>query len=575
MDKPNIDYLRENVNRLGRLHIQKAFPEYFEYLEQKYQTGSKFSEKLYRDLIGGPKPCPLCGAEPKFIDFTNGFREYCSVRCSSLATHDKALQTRRSNYTNEEIIRKVKQTKLKRYGDVNYNNPEKSKQTCLGRYGVDSTLKVKSIRQKGKQTCLERYGDVNYNNREAARNTCLERYGVDNVSKLTIIQERKNKTFLDHYGKTNIFATDKFKMNNKLKFQSHVVDEHEFLIGYTPDGDWICKCPHPNCNKCQQKQYITQTQIYRSRLKTGGELCTNLLPIQSTPYSSMELFIRDILDDLEISYQTNDRTILQGQELDIYIPSLNIAIECNGCYWHQTNFHFKYSKPRQYHVDKYKRCLENGIRLITIWEDWYRHNPELIKSMLVTKLSHSTPSIYARKCQVKYITSRVANKFLAQNHIQGPCRSAVYIGLYKQDILVSVMSFGQRKGIVNRSSTGEWELTRFCSLMNVHIIGGASKLLKRFVKDYSPTTIVSFSSNDISDGNMYKVLGFEKVPGIQSSYWYIEHNTFVRYHRSSFTKQAIVKKYGSCDGTEYEVMDTKPYFRIYDTGTTKWIRNYN
>ena len=34
-------------------------------------------------------------------------------------------------------VEKIKQTKKEKYGDENYNNPEKNKKTCLERYGVE------------------------------------------------------------------------------------------------------------------------------------------------------------------------------------------------------------------------------------------------------------------------------------------------------------------------------------------------------------------------------------------------------------------------------------------------------
>ena len=107
---------------------------------------------------------------------------------------------------------KSKRTKKERYGNENYNNREKAKKTCLEkygtenpmqsigkqsvkktnlkRYGVQSQFQLDSIREKSKQTKLSRYGDVNYNNRDKAKQTCLNRYGVDNPIKNKSIQKK-------------------------------------------------------------------------------------------------------------------------------------------------------------------------------------------------------------------------------------------------------------------------------------------------------------------------------------------------------------------------------------------------
>ena len=97
-------------------------------------------------------------------------------------------------------------------------------------------------------------------------------------------------------------------------------------------------------------------------------------------------------------------------------------------------------------------------------------------------------------------------------------------------------------------------------------------MLKHFIEDYNPKMIYSFSSNDISNGNLYKKLRFEER-GINSSYWYIESRTMKRYHRSAYTKDAIVNKgwkENKNGWTESEVMKEHGYFQVYDSGQTKW-----
>ena len=118
---------------------------------------------------------------------------------------------------------------------------------------------------------------------------------------------------------------------------------------------------------------------------------------------------------------------------------------------------------------------------------------------------------------------------------------------------------------------------RFCSKLNTRVVGGASKLLNYFIKQYDPKSIVSFSMNDISDGNLYKQLGFETDGKITTSYWYVEPGIFKRYHRTSFSKREIVKK-GFKDKidntwTERSAMEEVGYFCIYDSGQLKWELN--
>ena len=59
---------------------------------------------------------------------------------------------------NIDIIKKGKETKKEKYNDENFTNRQKSKETCIKKYGVEHVLQSKIIRQKSKTTCVKRYG---------------------------------------------------------------------------------------------------------------------------------------------------------------------------------------------------------------------------------------------------------------------------------------------------------------------------------------------------------------------------------------------------------------------------------
>jgi hypothetical protein len=63
-----------------------------------------------------------------------------------------------------------------------------------------------------------------------------------------------------------------------------------------------------------------------------------------------------------ISQYTNvirkDRGILNGKEIDIYLPDYNIGIEFNGLYYHSNLF-----VDNNYHVNKSNLANEKGIKL--------------------------------------------------------------------------------------------------------------------------------------------------------------------------------------------------------------------
>ena len=172
------------------------------------------------------------------------------------------------------------------------------------------------------------------------------------------------------------------------------------------------------------------------------------------------------------------------------------------------------------------------------------------------------------------ITKRDCDKFLNENHIQGTSNTKIRLGLKHNGELVSVMTFSKKPYAQGSTKVdeNEWILNRFCNKKFSHVIGGASKLLKFFINKYNPKTIISFSSNDISDGGLYKKLGFETNGDINVSYWYLKG--LKRYHRSMFTKSNLKNMgYDLGDMTEQQFMKSQGYDLIYDSGTTKWILN--
>ena len=572
-----------NKMQLTESYFKKHFNEYYDFIISL--PPQKFQEKLYwyiNDIKEYPK-CKCCGKLVKFRCFTQGYRTYCSSKCQN-SDPDKINRTKQTNLEkygfeapakSPEIQEKSKQTCVQKYGTsyATQSNQikEKIKETNRKKYGVDWVGSCDDFRIKTQQTCIERYGGVGVQSAELLKKkqqTSLKRHGDPNYSN----NQQSVETQIKKYG-----GVGNQSQILKQKYQSSVhekyINEKDFLLGYTKDGDWICKCPHPECDKCEEKTYIINGNRYGGRIKEGAELCTKLLPIQPTHSSgtTIELFIRNILDKYGVEYEANV-AIFDGQHADIYIPSKKIAIETNGIYYHSTLV-----KSKLYHINKYKNALNKGIQLITFWSDQIYNHPQIVESILLTKLGLCNNTIYARKCIIKEVKSIECANFLKNNHIQGSTPTSIRLGLYYNDELVSLMTFAKQTGCQGSKTQQYWTLNRFCNKLNTRVVGGASKLLHHFIKKHNPSSIVSYSHNDISNGNLYKKLGFHTDFKINTSYYYIKGNQ--RWHRSTFTKAGIVRR-GWKDKidsswTEAQVMKEHKYLCIYDSGTIKWILQLN
>lgn len=91
--------------------------------------------------------------------------------------------------------------------------------------------------------------------------------------------------------------------------------------------------------------------------------------------SSREKQIELLLDEVGVYYESNIRpSWLDGKELDVFIPSLNLAIEFNGSVYHHSSintgssFIDKTMKGNNYHHSKYLYCKNKNVDLIHIFE---------------------------------------------------------------------------------------------------------------------------------------------------------------------------------------------------------------
>jgi len=262
-----------------------------------------------------------------------------------------------------------------------------------------------------------------------------------------------------------------------------------------------------------------------------------------------------------------DTSVLDGQELDIYIPSNNLAIEYNGLRWHSELF----GKDKYYHLNKTEQCHKKGITLFQIFEDEYLLHKELVLDKISQALNKNefNKKIGARNCDVKNITKDEAKKFLDTYHIQGFSKATVYIGAFYMSELVAVMTFKTEK--IGGSS---WVLNRFCGNTSYKIQGIAGKLFSYFIKTYNPKSITSFLDRrweDIRKSTLYEILGFCEHNILAPEYRYTKFQG-ERIHKFNFRKKVLSRKYGlPLSLTEHEMARTLSYYRIWDCGLVKYV----
>ena len=280
----------------------------------------------------------------------------------------------------------------------------------------------------------------------------------------------------------------------------------------------------------------------------------------SKPQQEIREFIES---ELGLGVLNNNKKLLSGVELDIFIPSHNVAIEYNGLYWHTERL----GKHKNYHLDKTNLSDKEGIRLIHIFEDEWKNKKEIVKNRIRHILGYNNVSIYARKCIIKEIDVELKDKFLLETHIQGVDKSSIRLGAFFNDELVSVMTFSKlRKVMGSKKVSGEYELVRFSS---VGVVGIAGKLLKYFIRNYEPSKITSYADRRWSKGEVYETLGFKMINMGRPNYWYTKGYK-KREYRYNYRKDILVSKGYDKSKTEMEIMSELGYDVIWDCGSIKY-----
>lgn len=369
-------------------------------------------------------------------------------------------------------------------------------------------------------------------------NTMIAKFGVPFSS-----QRPEVKTILS---KSKLTLENEILLNDKIWMQKEYIDKQKSLTEIAQD-----------------------LNVYYS---TVGEYCKKhgFTIRQRTNYSIQEKEICNFLDTINIQYTHSDWTILGSKEIDVYIPSHKFGIELNGLYWHSHNpycTHTPSIENKNKHKDKADLAKLNNVDLIQITDFEWINKPDIIKSIIKTKLGMAS-KMYARKFTIRDVLKNEEKEFLNKNHLQGYISSTSAIGLYLENELYMLMSIGKSRF----SNNADIELLRLCTKINYIVIGGTQRLFNQISKLYKNKTIVSYCDMSKFNGNSYKNLGFELTKDITPGYFWTDGNYPIS--RFKCQKSQLSKWLPTFDSTksESENMFLAKYRRYWDCGQSVWAR---
>lgn len=366
-----------------------------------------------------------------------------------------------------------------------------------------------------------------------------------------IFASPRNRTSDGYCSNCKIATTSVSKMfPNLLKewdYAKNLLSPEEISYSSAKKAWWTCGSGHS-----------WEAAVY-SRTASHSNQCPRCSV--NNPTSAPENEIYSWLLENGITSNQNDRTLLKGKELDIYVPELSFAIEFNGLYWHNDH----QNKDRFYHSKKWKECQKEGIQLLQIWEDDWVFKKDIVKNMILHKMGLSIlPKIYARKTLIKTLTRKECDDFLVKNHIQGSASGSIKVGLLDKENnkLVAVCVCRQYKN-------GNIEIIRYATATIV--VGGFSKILKDIENKFNPKYIFTFSDNSVSEGKLYSQNGFIKDKILPPDYSYVVAKR--RNHKFNYR----LKKFRNSENllfeeglSESQLASLNKIPRIWDAGKIKW-----
>ena len=437
------------------------------------------------------------------------------------------------------------------------------------KYGVENVYQLDKSKDKIRQTKLDRYGDENYNNHSKQIETMLDKYGV-NCGYNTGVAESTIRT--NHNGNIGYAAKDiKVKiidtMNNRYGVEHPLQNESiknkaienmkkTMCNRYGVSHNWSIPEVRNKISKTVQERY--GVPYFCMKEECFGKNGYTISKINRT--------LAKLLEDngiySEFEYNINNKSY------DMHILDTNILIEINPTYTHNSTnptwFHNSKKEPlaKDYHFNKTILAKNHNYRCIHIW-DWDNINK-------VIDLIKPKERIYARKCILKEVSNKETTEFLNKYHLQNTCRGQnIRLGLYTSDgDLVQIMTFGRPR----YNKNFEYELLRLCTKSGYIVIGGAEKLFNYFINEYKPKSIISYCDNSKFSGNVYTKLGFDiKDFGSPSKHWFNGkiHITDNLLRQRGFD-QLFNTNYGK-GVSNIELMLSYGFVELYDCGQSIYI----
>lgn len=231
----------------------------------------------------------------------------------------------------------------------------------------------------------------------------------------------------------------------------------------------------------------------------------NILIQHGTSNEELELYNSIRLTAPDLTIYRGDRLILHGRELDIWIPSLKLAFEYDGLFYHNAS---KKDEP-YYHLYKTVECEKQGIRLVHVFsDDWTVRKPQTLDFIYKILGKYQVLNTY----YVAEISKSEGKQFLDNTHLRGNDNNAKkYLALIYNGDIVSVISLRERDK--------DLEITRYAERRGIHSPNGLKDFCDFIFNKYK-CDIYATVDRSIDDGSDFKKAGFQEIAATEPGCFY-------------------------------------------------------
>lgn len=441
------------------------------------------------------------------------------------------------------------------------------KEETIEKYGYDpdklgsasAKFVVATCRYCGKHADI-RKGFFNKSGSACHKSCKIEEQRLNSPFKNPEIKAKANKVIEEKYGKNRMAIGEKISAAKRLKKYSEKIKRTN-RQQYNVEN-----ISQPSIQISPQNSETIKKILRTDKIKEkySSNYSFNIQQIQKE--------VAEIIQDMGLQVVLNDQKEIAPFKLDVYVPELKFAIEFNESRSNSEAI-LSEKEAKWKHWNKTKLCEKNNIRLFHIFEHTWRQRKSQILNFIKSILGRNTIKIPARKCELRIEnTTKNIKKFIDENHIQGTAQSIKYFNLYYNNELVASMSaFRHHRN--NAFKSNEIILSRLCFKDGYNIQGGSSRLFnafKKWSKENGYNKIISWSDNNISQGHIYRILGFEleEEMGPDYFYWNQKIDKYI-------AKQSMQKSNTGCpkEITERDWCYQRGFYRIWNSGKKRWIYN--